>query len=113
MLGPPLLIGDHVAYSCDSGAFLSGTVRWMGRVAPLYGHQMVVGVELVIAYQINVTLSTKWLNNQSGYSTCNLSKHEPWPSCSKLLVRFLGHILGMPSELSMRVEVQLCSNRHV
>ena len=49
MLGPPLLIGDHVAYSCDSGAFLHGTVRWMGRVAPLYGHQMVVGVELVIA----------------------------------------------------------------
>ena len=49
MLGPPLLIGDHVAYSCDSGAFLHGTVRWMGRVAQLYGHQMVVGVELVIA----------------------------------------------------------------
>ena len=47
MLGPPLLIGDHVAYSCDSGAFLHGTVRWMGRVAPLYGQQMVVGIELV------------------------------------------------------------------
>ena len=47
MLGPPLLIGDHVAYSCDSGAFLNGTVRWMGRVSALYGQQMVVGVELV------------------------------------------------------------------
>ena len=53
MLGPPLLIGDHVAYSCDSGAFLNGTVRWMGRVSALYGQQMVVGVELVSSPTLN------------------------------------------------------------
>ena len=66
MLGPPLLIGDHVAYSCDSGAFLSGTVRWMGRVAPLYGHQMVVGVELVIALYVHCISDTVTLGGNAG-----------------------------------------------
>ena len=50
MLGPPLLIGDRIAYSHRSGAYLNGTVRWMGRVIPKmpeFGNQMVAGVELV------------------------------------------------------------------
>jgi hypothetical protein len=47
MLGPPLLIGDRVAYCHDTGAYLNGSIKWMGRILPEFGQQMVVGVELV------------------------------------------------------------------
>ena len=56
MLGPPLLIGDRVFYTGDSGrvrvsgdnlAFIPGVVKWMGRIQECFGNQMIAGVALV------------------------------------------------------------------
>ena len=46
MLGPPLLIGDHVACKVNA-EFVVGRVRWLGRLPQKFGQQMVAGIELV------------------------------------------------------------------
>jgi len=45
MLGPPVLIGDRVAYVGAEEPHLA-TVRWLGRIPDIFQHQMVAGISL-------------------------------------------------------------------
>ena len=46
MLGPPVLIGDRVAYVGADEPMLA-TVRWLGRLPDIFQHQLVAGISLV------------------------------------------------------------------
>ena len=46
MLGPPVLIGDRVAYVGADEPLLA-TVRWLGRLPEGFHNQMVAGISLV------------------------------------------------------------------
>ncbi len=61
MLGPPILVGDHVAYGLDSGAYVNATVRWMGRIPENFGQQLVIGLELVINQIMCITCVQEYL----------------------------------------------------
>ena len=52
MLGPPVLIGDRVAYVGASDQDTEqepvlATVRWLGKLPDVFPHQMVAGIALV------------------------------------------------------------------
>ena len=46
MLGPPVLMGDRVAWVGTEEPVLA-TVRWLGRLPDLYPQEMVAGISLV------------------------------------------------------------------
>ena len=46
MLGPPVLMGDRVAWLGTEEPVMA-TVRWLGRLPELFPHQMVAGISLV------------------------------------------------------------------
>ena len=69
MLGPPLLIGDRVFYTGDSGrvrvsgdnlAFIPGVVKWMGRIQECFGNQMIAGVALVSITESSDTFNSSF-----------------------------------------------------
>lgn len=46
MLGPPVLIGDRVAYVGAEEPVLA-TVRWLGKLPEIFHNQLVAGISLV------------------------------------------------------------------
>ena len=46
LLGPPVLIGDRVAFMGTEEPLLA-TVRWLGRLPDVFHHQLVAGIALV------------------------------------------------------------------
>ena len=46
MLGPPVLMGDRVAWLGTEEPVMA-TVRWLGRLPELFPQQMVAGISLV------------------------------------------------------------------
>ena len=59
MLGPPVLIGDRVAYVGSDEPHLA-TVRWLGRLPEVFHHQMVAGISLVSGGNINWSFDFNW-----------------------------------------------------
>ena len=49
LLGPPVLMGDRVAWLGPEEPLLA-TVRWLGRLPEVFPQQMVAGISLVTFY---------------------------------------------------------------
>ena len=56
LLGPPVLMGDRVAWLGPEEPLLA-TVRWLGRLPEVFPQQMVAGISLVTLYAIIAKLS--------------------------------------------------------
>ena len=102
MLGPPLLIGDRVFYTGDSGrvrvsgdnlAFIPGVVKWMGRIQECFGNQMIAGVALV-----SILLNNQASRLRPTHSIPALSDFQGSKLITSLLI-FLGIILLHSKEI--------------
>ena len=58
LLGPPVLMGDRVAWLGPEEPLMA-TVRWLGRLPEVFPHQMVAGISLVTFYVIMILLSVR------------------------------------------------------
>ena len=112
MLGPPLLIGDRVFYTGDSGrvrvsgdnlAFIPGVVKWMGRIQECFGNQMIAGVALV-----SILLNNQASRLRPTHSIPALSDFQGSKLITSLLI-FLGIILLHSKEIPQYIFYNLFS----